>query len=152
MAGVRRGARAVMRYFVPLYVVAIIVQVFLAGEGIFGIKQGPKLDDQKTLDAHRGFGFILADPGAVLLLILALLAWFPNRRVRIVSIVIPFLLFIQGILGGAGRWGGAFHPLNAFLLLALLGWLSRTLWQERAATQPATKPTAAEAAPSLPAD
>src|SRR5207247_2138370 len=64
MASVRRGARAVMRYFVPLYFVAIIVQIFLAGEGIFGIKAGPNLDDQKTLDAHRGFGFILADFGS----------------------------------------------------------------------------------------
>ena len=61
MASVRRGARAVMRYFVPLYFVAIIVQIFLAGEGIFGIKAGPNLDDQKTLDAHRGFGFILPE-------------------------------------------------------------------------------------------
>jgi hypothetical protein len=137
MASVRKGARAVLRYLAPLYVVAIIVQVFLAGEGIFGIKQGPKLDDQKTLDAHRGLGFILADLGALLLLIVALLAWHPDRRIRTVSIALPFLLFIQGILGGAGRWGGAFHPLNAFLILALFGWLSRQLWQARAVTEPA---------------
>lgn len=142
MTGVRNGARVVLRYFAPLYVVAIIVQIFLAGEGIFGIKAGPKLDDQKTLDAHRGLGFILADPGALLLLIVALLAWHPDKRVRIISIVLPFLLFIQGILGGAGRWGGAFHPLNAFLILALFGVLSRRLWEEkrtgdRAASVPA---------------
>jgi hypothetical protein len=137
MEGVRNGARAVLRYFAPLYVVALIVQVFLAGEGIFGIKPGPKLDDQKTLDAHRGFGFILADPGALLLLIVALLAWYPDKRVRTVSIVIPFLLFIQGILGGAGRWGGAFHPLNAFLLLGLLGWLTHRLWRTRTTTEQA---------------
>src|SRR5437764_8337885 len=118
MAGVRNGARVVLRYLAPLFVVAIIVQVFLAGEGIFGIKAGPKLDDQKTLDAHRGFGFIIAEPGAVLLLIVALLAWHPDKRVRTVSIALPFLLFIQAILGGAGRWGGAFHPLVAFVLLA----------------------------------
>ena len=135
MASVRRGARAVMRYFVPLYFVAIIVQIFLAGEGIFGIKAGPNLDDQKTLDAHRGFGFILADFGSVLLLIVALLAWFPDRRTRSVSIAIPILLFIQGILGGAGRWGGAFHPLNAFLILTLLGWLTHRLWRGRATAE-----------------
>jgi hypothetical protein len=135
MAGVRNGARAVLRYFVPLYFVALIVQVFLAGEGIFGIKPGPKLDDQKTLDAHRGFGFILADPGALLLLIVALLAWHADKRIRAVSIVIPFLLFIQGILGGAGRWAGAFHPLNAFLLLGLTGWLTHRLWRDRTATE-----------------
>jgi hypothetical protein len=142
MNGVRRGARAVLRYFVPLYIVAIVVQVFLAGEGIFGIKAGPKLDDQKTLDAHRALGFILADFGSVLLLIVALLAWLPDKRARSVSIAIPFLLFIQGILGGAGRWGGAFHPLNAFLILALLGWLTQRLWRGSAT---------AEAAESVPA-
>jgi hypothetical protein len=137
MAGVRKGARAVLRYFAALYVVAIVVQVFLAGEGIFGIKPGPKLDDQKTLDPHRGLGFILADPGALLLLIVALLAWHWDKRVRTVSIVLPFLLFIQGILGGSGRWGGAFHPLNAFLILGLFGWLTHRLFRERGITEQA---------------
>ena len=140
MAGVRNGARVVLRYFAPLFVVAIIVQVFLAGEGIFGIKAGKELDDQKTLDPHRALGFILADPGALLLLIVALLAWLPDKRLRIVSIALPFLLFIQGILGGAGRWGGAFHPLNAFLLLALFGYLSRRLWEERRTAETASLP------------
>ena len=129
MAGVRRVARAIMKYYVPLFVVAIIVQIFLAGEGIFGIKEGPALDDQKTLDAHRGLGFILTLPAAVLLLIFALLAWFPDKRMRWVSIVLPFLIFAQQLLAEAGRWGGAFHPLNAFLVLALLGWLTHRLWR-----------------------
>jgi hypothetical protein len=142
MPGVRNGARVVLRYFAPLYVVAIVVQIFLAGEGIFGIKAGPKLDDQHTLNAHRDFGFIIAEPGAVLLLIVALLAWHRDKRVRTVSIVLPFVLFIQAILGGAGRWGGAFHPLVAFILLAAFGWLSRRLWEER---------RAADAAASVPA-
>ena len=142
MAGVWNGARVVLRYLAPLFVVAIIVQVFLAGEGIFGIKAGPKLDDQKTLDAHRGFGFIIAEPGAVLLLIVALLAWHPDKRVRTVSIALPFLLFIQAILGGAGRWGGAFHPLVAFVLLAAFGWLSRRLWEEKRAADTAASVTA----------
>jgi hypothetical protein len=35
----------VLRYYVPLFVVAVIVQIFLAGEGIFGTKAGPKLGD-----------------------------------------------------------------------------------------------------------
>ena len=142
MAGVRNGARVVLRFLAPLFVVAIIVQIFLAGEGIFGIKAGPKLDDQKTLDAHRGFGFIIADFGAILLLIVALLAWLPDKRLRIISIALPFLLFLQAILGGAGRWGGAFHPLNAFLLLALFGYLSRRLWEERRAADTAESVTA----------
>ncbi len=34
----RAGARSVMKWFAGLYVILIIVQVFLAGEGIFGLK------------------------------------------------------------------------------------------------------------------
>jgi hypothetical protein len=145
MEGVRRGARAVLRYFVALYVVAVIVQIFLAGEGIFGIKKNVSLDDQKTLDAHRGLGFFLADIGAIVFLILALLAWYPNKRIRWVSVALPFMLFVQGILGGGSRWVGAFHPLWAFVILGTLGWLAHRLWRtsealeaqpERAASVP----------------
>jgi hypothetical protein len=49
------------------------------------------------------------------------------RRVRIVSLVLPFLTFAQAPLAWGGRWSGAFHPLNAFLLLGLYGWLSGQL-------------------------
>jgi hypothetical protein len=133
MAGARRGATAVLRYYVPLFVLAVVVQIFLAGEGIFGIKGGAKLDDQKVLDPHRGLGFILAEPAALILLILALLAWFPDRRMRWISIVLPFLIFAQDPLAWGGRWTGALHPLNAFLVLGLLGWLTRRLHRSRAA-------------------
>jgi hypothetical protein len=133
MAGARRGATAVLRYYVPLFVLAVVVQIFLAGEGIFGIKGGAELDDQKVLDPHRGLGFILAEPAALILLILALLAWFPDRRMRWISIGLPFLIFAQDPLAWGGRWTGALHPLNAFLVLGLLGWLTRRLHRPRAA-------------------
>jgi hypothetical protein len=145
MAGVRRVGRSIMKYYVALFAVAIVVQIFLAGEGIFGIKEGPALDDQKTLDAHRFHGFILTLPAALLLLIFALLAWFPDKRMRVISIVLPFLIFAQQLLAEAGRWGGAFHPLNAFLVLGLLGFLARRLWR------PETAAPEAAAAPSVPA-
>jgi hypothetical protein len=127
MEGVRRGARAVMKWFAPLIFLAIIVQILLAGEGIFGIKKGPKLDDQKTLDPHRALGFIITEPVALLFLIVALLAWHPDLKVRRLSIFLPFLTFAQAPLAWGGRWSGMFHPLNAFLLLALYGWLSGRL-------------------------
>jgi len=51
MAGVRRVSRSILRYFVPLYGVLLIVQVFLAGEGIFGARdKGQLIEDTKTLD------------------------------------------------------------------------------------------------------
>jgi len=138
MEGVRRGAQAVLKYLAPIFVIGIIVQVFLAGEGIFGLKNVQNLDDAKTLDQHRGLGFFLTTPGALLLLIVALLAWHPDRRVRIVSIVLPFDLLLQSVLANTGRWAGAFHPLNGFLLLGLFGWLTYLLWNPQEARAPET--------------
>jgi hypothetical protein len=128
LEGVRNGARAVLRWYVPVLFVAVVAQILLAGEGIFGIEKGPKLDDQKTLDPHRALGFILTEPAAFLLLIVALLAWLPERRLRRLTIALPFLIFLQAPLSWGGRWSGMFHPLNAFLILGLLGWLSGRLW------------------------
>ena len=69
MAGTRRVARSIMKWFAGLYAVLIVVQVFLAGEGIFGLNvihhsndcdkhganlaQAPCIGNTKTLDAHR---------------------------------------------------------------------------------------------------
>jgi hypothetical protein len=134
----RRGATSVLKWFSGLYVVLIIIQVFLAGEGIFGMYNIEHSDDcdktgahcianSKTLDAHRALGFFLTIPGAILFLIVALIAWHPNKRIRTVSIVVPVLTFLQIVLPGLGRWGGAFHPLNAILVLGLFAWLFHVL-------------------------
>jgi hypothetical protein len=142
----RRGATAVLKWFSLLYVVLIVIQVYLAGEGIFGLnvikhsdhcdKKGavlnaaPCLGNSKTLDAHRALGFFLTLPGALLFLIVALIAWHPKTRVRVVSILAPILTFVMVILAGAGRWGGALHPVDAFLILGMYIWLFLTLGKE----------------------
>ena len=81
-------------------------------------------------------------PGALLFLIVALLAWHPTTRTRVVSIVLPFLLFIQMLLPGFNRWIAALHPVNAMLLLGLFIWLAYTLRQEHGAARTAPGPVA----------
>jgi hypothetical protein len=157
----RQGARVVLKWFSLLYVVLIVIQVYLAGEGIFGLNAIRHSDDcnktgatahdlalcngtSKTLDAHRALGFFLTFPGAILFLICALIAWHPNMRVRVVSILVAILTFVQMILPGAGRWGGALHPVNALLILGMYLWLFLTLRKQEApeaAEAPATAPT-----------
>ena len=155
----RRGATAVLKWFSLLYVVLIVIQVYLAGEGIFGLNVIKNSDDcdkkgahvvstlcasnSKTLDAHRALGFFLTLPGALLFLIVALIAWHANKRIRIVSILAPILTFVQMILPGAGRWGGALHPVNAILILGMYGWLFFTLRKEgsEGATASVTAPS-----------
>jgi hypothetical protein len=149
----RRGATSVLKWFSALYVVLIVIQVYLAGEGIFGLNVIKNSDDcdktganvltthcasnSQTLDAHRALGFFLTLPGALLFLICALIAWVPNKRIRIISILVPILTFVQMILPGLGRWGGALHPVNAFLILGMYLWLFLTLRKWTPAAEPA---------------
>jgi hypothetical protein len=136
-----------MRFFAPLILLAMIVQFFLAGEGIFGaLKHSGKLEDDKILDPHRGLGFILTTPVPVLFLIVALLAWHSDRKVRWISILLPFLLFAQDPLAWGGRWTGGLHPVNGVLLLGLFGWLSGRLWHGRSAAEPSEPPVPTAAA------
>src|ERR671933_2559098 len=123
MTAVRRVVGAILRYLTPLYILLIFIQVFLAGEGIFGMKEGQSIDDAKSLDAHRGFGFFLAQLGALVFLILALLWWPRNKRMLGLYILLVVLLIVQSILPSAGRWVAALHPVNAFAILALVGYL-----------------------------
>jgi len=152
----RRRATSVLKWFSALYVVLIVVQVYLAGEGIFGLNVIKHSDDcdktgaqvvsslcagnSKTLDAHRALGFFLTFFGAILFLIVALVAWHSNKRVRVISIVAPILTFVQMILPGTGRWGAALHPVNAFLILGMYLWLFLAL--RRAAPEAVTEPVA----------
>jgi hypothetical protein len=143
---VRRGARSVLKWFSALYVVLIVIQVFLAGAGIFGLANIKNSDDcdkgvahcvanSKTLDPHRILGFFLTQPLALLFLICALIAWLPNTRLRTISIVVPILTFVQMILATTGeRWVGAFHPVNAMLVLGLYGYLAYQLRQPQEVT------------------
>ena len=155
----RRRAASILKWFSALYVVLIVIQVYLAGEGIFGLNVIKHSDDcdkknatahdlalcagnSKTLDPHRALGFFLTLPGALLFLICALIAWVPDKRTRIISILVPILTFVQMILPGTGRWGGALHPVNAILILVMYGWLFHAL-KKAPATEEATSPAPA---------
>ena len=74
MTALRRGAWVGLKYVTSLFFLGVVVQFFLVGYGLFAMKHGATIDNAKSLDAHRGLGFILSDFGAILLLILTLLA------------------------------------------------------------------------------
>jgi hypothetical protein len=146
MAAVRRGAWVALKYVTTIFFLGVVVQFFLVGYGLFAMKHGATIDNAKSLDPHRGLGWILSTYGAPLMLILVLLAW-PARRLLAAWIVLAVLGFFQAILaaGGYHHWGlGMFHPVNAVILLALSGRLAHYAWttrKETAAPAPATAPT-----------
>jgi len=144
MAAVRRGAWVALRYVTTIFFLGVVVQFFLVGYGLFAMKHGATIDDAKSLDAHRGLGWLLSDFGAGLMLILVLLAW-PARRLLGAWILLAVLAFFQAVLASAGyhHWGlGMFHPVNAILLLGLSGRLAHHAWTTRRSAEAATPATA----------
>jgi hypothetical protein len=136
-----------LRYVTTVFLLGVIVQFFLVGYGLFAMKHGATIDNAKSLDSHRGLGWILSTWGGPLMLILVLLAW-PARRLLGAWVVLAVLAFFQAILAASGyhHWGlGMFHPVNALILLGLSGRLAHYSWTTRksadAATAPATAPT-----------
>jgi hypothetical protein len=98
-----------------LFLLAIVIQVFLAGAGLF------KLTD---FTAHGSLGWSLP-LGALLLPILAVVAEVDRRTVSL-ALAIAVLTFIQPELAAARDTTpgiAAFHPLNAILIF----WLSWTV-------------------------
>src|SRR5262249_19320464 len=95
------------------------------------------IEDAKSLNLHRDFGFIIAQPGALLFLIIALLAWVPDKRMRWITVGVPILLIVQSLLPSTGRWVAALHPVNAFLILGLLAYGSWVFWHSGVAVESA---------------
>lgn len=145
MAAVRRGAWVGLKYVTSLFFLGVVVQFFLVGYGLFAMKHGATIDNAKSLDAHRGLGWILAEFGSLLMLILVLIAW-PARRLLLAWIVLAVLAFVQAILaaGGYKHWGlGMFHPVNAIILLGLSGRLAHYAWTTGKSKDTETAPAAA---------
>lgn len=145
MAALRRGAWVGLKYVTTLFFVGVVVQFFLVGYGLFAMKHGATIDNAKSLDAHRGLGWILSEFGSILMLILVLLAW-PSRRLLGMWILLAVLAFFQAILASAGykHWGlGMFHPVNALLLLGLSAHLARYAWKGSREPSAETAPVAA---------
>ena len=147
MNAVRRGAAVVQRYVVTLYFIGVIVQFFLVGYGLFGMKHGATIDDAKSLDAHRGFGFILVEFIGGVLLIATLVAWQkPLGRKVGLYVLLCLLGVVQATLATEGfhhKWVGMFHPVNALILLGLSGSLAFRSWREARAGEPAHESVAA---------
>jgi hypothetical protein len=128
------GARGVIdviyTYLAALFVLGVLVQVYLAGLGIFGINAS-KVANASSFDAHRDWGGVLMVI-AIVLLILALAAR-PSRATVIGALVLALLVTVaQTALAAAGdsnKWVGGLHALDGMVILLLSVWLAVTAWR-----------------------
>jgi hypothetical protein len=121
----RRIAAAIHVGAAWLLVAGLLVQVFLAGLGVFA--------DESAFSTHRDFGHIL-EVLPVVLLITALVAGYGRWR-ALVGLGLLGLLFLQTILvlqRGSSDIVAALHPVNGFLVLLAAVWVaidSTQLWR-----------------------
>jgi uncharacterized protein DUF6220 len=111
-----------------LWVVAIIVQVFLAGQAI------ANLGGSGDFATHIGVGYTIGIVQLAVVL-LALAARMPRRDIGI-SIGVLVLYIVQTLLPAAKEsapWVAALHPLNAMILFALSVWYARHAWRAMSA-------------------
>jgi hypothetical protein len=141
--------RKFYKFWVTLMTVAVVVQIGFAGYGAFSAADKASngtLDEDaftKSFDPHAALGTLIVIAGLVLLLLS-----FSTRGQRVKQSAVAFgLLVAQLILGWTGAsvpWVlGLLHPINAFLILGLLGSITAAEWgrgpMHRSAT-PATAP------------
>ena len=129
----RRGVTTAYHWLALLITIGIVVQVFLAGLGIFGAE---------SFDAHEGFGWSL-HTAAILLFLLALIG--PRTRAAIgMSFGLLALMTVQILLVGARDdtpWLAAFHPVLALFVLGLafhIGMPALSRGREASAPRPAS--------------
>lgn len=127
---------AVYRYWSALLVLAVVVQIGLAGYGAFyvahkvddGVVSEDKFDD--GFGPHMGFGYLVVLIGLILL-VLALAQADRKQRWKQPTIL-AVLLVLQVVfaqLGSSVPALGFIHPLNAVAIFVLGSLIAHTEWR-----------------------
>jgi hypothetical protein len=130
-SGLRRGALIGYRWVVLAFLLLGVVQIFLAGLGVFSL-QGQELGaaGETAFNPHRSLGFGMGGL-ALIILILALIAR-PGARSIVLAVVMFLLAFLaQSLLGGLGEDTPVFGGLHALDGLAILGIAGFLYWSSR---------------------
>jgi hypothetical protein len=118
----RPFARAAYPVVALVLVAGLVVQVFLAGLGVF--------DDPASFITHRDFGYTL-EILPIILVILGAIAGLDRRLIGLAGLM--FVLFlVQSILVALREQApvvAALHPVNGFLILLLAIAHGRWAWR-----------------------
>jgi hypothetical protein len=135
-SGARGAVDGVYGYLAAFFVLGVLLQVFLAGVGVFGIN-ATKVANATSLNLHREWGSVLMVISLVLL-ILALIAW-ASRGTVIGTFVLAVLVIVAqsglAALGDSNKWFGGLHALDGMVILLLSLWLAITAWRRRKAAR-----------------
>jgi hypothetical protein len=131
-SGPRSIARAIHTGLALLFPVGLLVQVFLAGLGVF--------DSPQAFATHREVGYTLSLV-PVVLAVVGLIAGVPRRLTGLAALI--FVLFVLQSVFVAVRGDApslaALHPVNGFVITILAFVIARDAWAGRAGALPAPR-------------
>jgi hypothetical protein len=118
-----RWAASAYRWVLLAFLLAVAVQIFLAGLGVFSFGNGDRAGGDHAFSAHQGLGFALAGV-SILLLVLAIAAR-PGRLALWLAgaLVVQTCLLqslLDGLAGDTAAFGGL-HALDGLLIAASAG-------------------------------
>ncbi len=138
----RSIARSALPIAAAAFVACAIVQVFLAGLGVF--------DDPTSFVTHREFGYLFGWLTLVIL-VLALLGRAPRRVIGLCALLLVLFAFQSVFVALREDLPAiaALHPLNGFAILAVGVVITRAAWAVRleavssttSVTEPSLAPT-----------
>ena len=122
-SGVRRAARTGYRWLLLAFLLAVAVQIFLAGLGTFSFDTGKAAGASHAFSVHQDLGFALA--GASILILALALAARPGKLALwlAVALVVQTNLLqslLDGLADNTAVFGGL-HALDGLLIAASAG-------------------------------
>ena len=121
-AGTRR-AMAAYRWVLLVFLLAVAVQIFLAGLGVFSFGNGDRAGGDHAFSAHQGLGFGIAG-ASILLLVLAIAARPGKLALWLAGALVVQTCLLQSLLdslGGDSAAFGGLHALDGLLIAASAG-------------------------------
>ncbi|MGZ4333946.1 MAG: DUF6220 domain-containing protein [Gaiellaceae bacterium] len=136
MNSIQRGAFALYRYLIALFAAACVVQIFLAGRGVFGIRSsatGKTVDkffeDQSSLDPHRALGEILGLV-AIIMFLAALVVWRDRRLIAwTFGLAVAAEILQHAFAVPTQPWVAGLHPVSGVAILGTAFWLAHDAWR-----------------------
>jgi Family of unknown function (DUF6220) len=116
--------------WLTITVAALVLQLYLAGYGVFAF------NGLKGFDAHLALGDLIGI-ASLIGIVLALAARLPRRIIGLNALFLV-LMIVQFVLAHTGVQAlSALHVVNGVLIVGVTGFLTRLAWGQAAAAAPA---------------
>ena len=119
-----RWATTAYRWGLLVFLLAVAVQIFLAGLGVFSYGDGDRAGGDHAFSAHQGLGFAIGG-ATIVLLVLAIAARAGKLALWLAGALVLQTCLLQSLLDSLGDSTAVFgglHALDGLLIAVSAGW------------------------------